>query len=184
VNAAYWLGNLAAWSAQAAGLIAAGGAAVWAFQLRAPRIRLGILAGFAGNLPVASRGGTVAPRRGRENRVHHGSSQTGLAGPRSSIFPAMAPSSAIRAGFRLRRAGGMARRGIRQTAPLAAAGARVFAASATSRAAAHENCAPCGVPAVAIAIRPGNVRAVAADGGVARSFRRIAGGYPGSHRLP
>lgn len=40
MNAAYWLGNLAAWSAQAAGLIAAGGAAVWAFQLRAPRIRL------------------------------------------------------------------------------------------------------------------------------------------------
>jgi len=40
VNAAYWLGNLAAWSAQAAGLVAAGGVAVWAFQLRAPRIRL------------------------------------------------------------------------------------------------------------------------------------------------
>jgi TonB family protein len=40
VSAAYWLGNLAAWSAQAAGMVAAGSMAVWAFQLRAPRIRL------------------------------------------------------------------------------------------------------------------------------------------------
>ena len=40
MSAAWWLGNLAAWSAQAAGMVVAGGAAVWAFQLRAPRIRL------------------------------------------------------------------------------------------------------------------------------------------------
>jgi TonB family protein len=40
VNAAHWLGNLAAWSAQAAAVIAAGSVAAWAFQLRVPRIRL------------------------------------------------------------------------------------------------------------------------------------------------
>ena len=40
MSAAHWLGNLAAWSAQAGALIAAGGAAAWAFQLRVPRIRL------------------------------------------------------------------------------------------------------------------------------------------------
>jgi len=40
VSAAHWLGNLAAWSAQAAVLIAAGGLAAWAFRLRVPRIRL------------------------------------------------------------------------------------------------------------------------------------------------
>jgi TonB family protein len=40
MNAAHWLANLIAWSVQAGVLIAAGAAAVWAFQLRAPRIRL------------------------------------------------------------------------------------------------------------------------------------------------
>src|ERR1019366_7731548 len=40
VSAAHWLGNLAAWSAQAVALIAAGSVAAWAFQLRVPRIRL------------------------------------------------------------------------------------------------------------------------------------------------
>jgi TonB family protein len=40
VNATYWLGNLAAWSAQAAALVAAGSVAGWAFRLRAPRVRL------------------------------------------------------------------------------------------------------------------------------------------------
>jgi TonB family protein len=40
MNAANWLTNLAAWSAQAAVLVAAGSAAAWAFRLRAPRIRL------------------------------------------------------------------------------------------------------------------------------------------------
>jgi TonB family protein len=40
VSAAYWLGNLAAWSVQSAVLIAAGGVAAWAFQVRVPRIRL------------------------------------------------------------------------------------------------------------------------------------------------
>ena len=40
MNAAHWLGNLAAWSAQAAALILAGSVAAWAFRLRAPRIRL------------------------------------------------------------------------------------------------------------------------------------------------
>jgi len=40
MSAAHWLGNLAAWSVQAAVLIAAGGMAAWAFRLRAPRIRL------------------------------------------------------------------------------------------------------------------------------------------------
>jgi TonB family protein len=40
VSAAYWLANLAAWSAQSAALIAAGGAAAWAFRLRVPRVRL------------------------------------------------------------------------------------------------------------------------------------------------
>src|ERR1039457_2216322 len=36
VSAAHWLGNLAAWSAQAVALIAAGSVAAWAFQLRVP----------------------------------------------------------------------------------------------------------------------------------------------------
>ncbi len=40
MNAAYWLRNLAAWSAQAALLTAAGAAAVRIFRLRAPRVRL------------------------------------------------------------------------------------------------------------------------------------------------
>jgi TonB family protein len=40
MNAAHWLGNLAAWSVQAAALILAGAAAAWAFRLRVPRIRL------------------------------------------------------------------------------------------------------------------------------------------------
>jgi len=40
VSAAHWLVNLAAWSAQAAALIAAGGVAAWAFRLRVPHIRL------------------------------------------------------------------------------------------------------------------------------------------------
>ncbi len=40
MSAAYWLGNLTAWSAQAAALIAAGGLAAWAFRVRVPRIRL------------------------------------------------------------------------------------------------------------------------------------------------
>ena len=40
MSAAHWLGNLAAWSAQAVALIAAGSVAAWAFQLRVPRIRL------------------------------------------------------------------------------------------------------------------------------------------------
>jgi len=40
VSAAYWLGNLAAWSAQAAALIVAGGLAALAFRVRAPRVRL------------------------------------------------------------------------------------------------------------------------------------------------
>ena len=40
MSAAHWLGNLAAWSAQAAALIAAGGLAASAFRLRVPRIRL------------------------------------------------------------------------------------------------------------------------------------------------
>jgi TonB family protein len=40
VSAAHWLGNLAAWSAQAAALIAAGSMAAWGFRVRAPRIRL------------------------------------------------------------------------------------------------------------------------------------------------
>jgi TonB family protein len=40
VSAAHWLGNLAAWSAQAAVLIAVGGVAAWIFRLRVPRIRL------------------------------------------------------------------------------------------------------------------------------------------------
>jgi len=37
---AYWLGNLAAWSAQAAALIAASGLAAWFARLRSPRVRL------------------------------------------------------------------------------------------------------------------------------------------------
>jgi len=40
VNSALWLHNLAAWSAQATALMAAGSLAVWAFRLRVPRIRL------------------------------------------------------------------------------------------------------------------------------------------------
>lgn len=40
MSAAQWLGNLAAWSAQTAALIAAGSLAAWAFHLRVPRIRL------------------------------------------------------------------------------------------------------------------------------------------------
>jgi TonB family protein len=40
VSPAHLLGNLAAWSAQAAILIAVGSLAAWVFQLRAPRIRL------------------------------------------------------------------------------------------------------------------------------------------------
>ena len=40
MSAAHWLGNLAAWSAQAAVLTAAGGLAAFAFRVRAPRIRL------------------------------------------------------------------------------------------------------------------------------------------------
>jgi TonB family protein len=40
VNPAHWLGNLAAWSAQAGILIAVGSVAAWVFHLRAPRIRL------------------------------------------------------------------------------------------------------------------------------------------------
>lgn len=40
MSAAHWLGNLAAWSAQAAALIAAGSMAAWGFRVRAPRIRL------------------------------------------------------------------------------------------------------------------------------------------------
>ena len=40
MSAAHWLGNLAAWSAQAAALIAAGGLAASAFRLRVPRVRL------------------------------------------------------------------------------------------------------------------------------------------------
>ncbi len=40
VNPAHWLGNLAAWSAQAGVLIAAGSLAAWVFRLRAPRVRL------------------------------------------------------------------------------------------------------------------------------------------------
>ena len=37
---AYWLGNLAAWSAQAAALIAASALAAWLARLRSPRVRL------------------------------------------------------------------------------------------------------------------------------------------------
>ena len=40
MNFVHWLTNLAAWSAQAALLIAAGFLAAWAFRLRAPRVRL------------------------------------------------------------------------------------------------------------------------------------------------
>ncbi|MGA2135506.1 MAG: TonB family protein [Bryobacteraceae bacterium] len=40
MHAAYWLGNLAAWSAQSAILIAAAGAALWLLRLRVPRVRL------------------------------------------------------------------------------------------------------------------------------------------------
>ena len=40
MSAAYWLGNLAAWSVQAAALIAAGGLAAFVFRLRVPRVRL------------------------------------------------------------------------------------------------------------------------------------------------
>ncbi len=40
MNAGYWLGNLAAWSAQMAAVVAAAGMAAWLFGLRAPRIRL------------------------------------------------------------------------------------------------------------------------------------------------
>jgi len=40
VSAAHWLGNLAAWSAQSAVLIAAGSVAAGAFRLRVPRVRL------------------------------------------------------------------------------------------------------------------------------------------------
>lgn len=40
MSAAYWLGNLAAWSAQVAALIAAGGLAAFVFRLRVPRFRL------------------------------------------------------------------------------------------------------------------------------------------------
>ena len=40
MDAARWLGNLAAWSAQAAILIAAASLTAWAFRLRAPRVRL------------------------------------------------------------------------------------------------------------------------------------------------
>jgi len=40
VNSAFWLRNLAAWSAQATALIAVGSVATWAFRLRMPRIRL------------------------------------------------------------------------------------------------------------------------------------------------
>jgi TonB family protein len=40
MSAAHWLGNLAAWSAQAAAIIAAGGITAWVFQVRVPRIRL------------------------------------------------------------------------------------------------------------------------------------------------
>ncbi len=40
MSAAHWLGNLAAWSAQATVLIAAGGLGAWAFRLRVPRIRV------------------------------------------------------------------------------------------------------------------------------------------------
>ena len=40
MSAAYWLQNLAAWSAQAAALIAAGGLAASVFRLRVPRIKL------------------------------------------------------------------------------------------------------------------------------------------------
>ena len=40
MSAAYGLGNLAAWSAQTAVLIAAGSVAAWALRLRVPRIRL------------------------------------------------------------------------------------------------------------------------------------------------
>ena len=40
MSATYWLGNLAAWSAQVVALVAAGAGAVWIFRLRAPRVRL------------------------------------------------------------------------------------------------------------------------------------------------
>jgi len=40
VNAAHWIANLAAWSAQAVALVAAGGMAAFAFRLRAPLVRL------------------------------------------------------------------------------------------------------------------------------------------------
>jgi TonB family protein len=40
VTSALWLHNLAAWSVQATVLIAAGSVAIWAFQLRLPRVRL------------------------------------------------------------------------------------------------------------------------------------------------
>jgi TonB family protein len=40
VSAAHWLGNLAAWSLQAAALIVAGSLAAWVFRLRVPRVRL------------------------------------------------------------------------------------------------------------------------------------------------
>ena len=40
MNFVHLLANLAAWSAQAALLIAAGFLAAWAFRLRAPRVRL------------------------------------------------------------------------------------------------------------------------------------------------
>jgi TonB family protein len=40
MTAAHWLGNLTAWSLQAAALIGAGSLAAWAFRLRVPRIRL------------------------------------------------------------------------------------------------------------------------------------------------
>lgn len=40
MNTSYWIGDLGAWSAQAAILIAVGSAAAWAFRLRAPRVRL------------------------------------------------------------------------------------------------------------------------------------------------
>ncbi|HLY19961.1 MAG TPA: M56 family metallopeptidase [Bryobacteraceae bacterium] len=40
MNPAHWLSNLAAWSAQAAILVAVGSLAAWIFRLRAPRVRL------------------------------------------------------------------------------------------------------------------------------------------------
>ena len=165
-------------------LIAAGGAAAWAFQLRVPRIRLAF---WQALLVVCLLLPAVEPwRTSVAGDIEITTSAARPVAPRhlAPYTPAVAAGIAVRAGLRMRRARPVARRGIRQIAPLAAGGADLHAALAALRCPARRPRAARGVSSGAFAFRAGHLWAVAAHRPASRPVQRFAQRYSGSHRLP